>query len=86
MSECRKGFAKPKGDIIPAARGDAKWRGAVWSLPWRWISVEMVWGVMPWGWVGWGAEHSHRIFASFPLFCFENGRNGNCETVSEDAR
>ena len=29
---------KRKGDIFPAARGNAKWRGAAWSLPWWWIS------------------------------------------------
>ena len=38
MSELRKGFAKCKVDIPPAACGDTKWRGAAWSLPWRWIS------------------------------------------------
>ena len=47
---------------------------------------EMVWGAMSWGWAGWGAERAHGICAPFPLFCCENGRNGNCEIVSGDAR
>ena len=38
MSARRKGYAKRKGEIPPAARGDAKWRGAAWRLPWQWIS------------------------------------------------
>ena len=47
---------------------------------------EMVWGATSWGCAGWGAERAHGICAPFPLFFFENGRNGNCEIVSRDAR
>ena len=37
------------GNIPPAARGDAEWRGAAWSLPCQWISgrcsrAQCLWG------------------------------------------
>ena len=47
---------------------------------------DMVWGAMSWGWAGWGAERAHGICAPFHLFRCENGRNGNSDIVSGDAR
>ena len=65
VSEWRDDFEKHKGEILPAARGDAKWSGMAWRLPWWRISAEMVWGTMSWGWAGWGAERAHGLCAPF---------------------
>ena len=60
-------------------------------MAWRGVEItlavdnwDIVCGAMSWGWAGWGAERAHGICAPFPLFFFENGRNGNCEIVSRE--
>ena len=42
VSALRKYFMQCKVNNPPAAFGDARWRSAAWSLPWRWING--IWG------------------------------------------
>ena len=49
-------FTKRKENILPAARGDTEWRGAVWSLPWWWIIG--IWGGSLFLWGGQVGEQS----------------------------
>ena len=42
MSAWRNDIAKRKEKILPAARSDAEWHGAAWSLPWRWEMLDWV--------------------------------------------
>ena len=82
MSEWRKGFAKLKGEIPPAARDDAKWRGMAWSLPWRWI-IGRFFGAQFHGGGQVGERivimRSVRLFQIFALPTKSDNRNGNCE-------
>ena len=86
MSERRKDFAKSKKTIPTAARGDAEWRSAVWSLLWQWISG--IWGGEICLWGGQVGERSAlmgsvRLFSPVALPAKSENRNGNCDHAVE---
>ena len=88
MSERRKGFAKRKGDISPAACVNVKWCGAAWSLPLRWTSGKSF-GERCHG-SGQVVEQSAligsvRLFHLFPLTVKSENRSVNFEQRTPDS-
>ena len=87
MSACRNYFTECKGNILPLARDDIKWRGTHLVLTLAGYKWEVGWGVMSWGLAGWGEEHAHGICDTSPLLrCTgpQKVRNGNCERGCKD--
>ena len=75
---------KSKGNIPPAAHGDAKWRGV--RLPWQGISGRRGGGAMLQGWFGWGAERAHMVYVRLSpcsIVIPAKSRNGNSEQGCE---